>query len=149
MALLLQKRWGSASVVLAGQMRHLFEPEAVEPYAYTGPRLSTDALGSAGLLTDTIAAEFGAGAVDLYLCADKPNAQRLRGTSFGALLPTMVWEHTTKAKGHQGQWERLRLCYEALEAHLAPQGGVRAVYRWVVRSRFDTVFFAPVPALGV
>jgi hypothetical protein len=43
-------------------MRHLFEPEAVEPYAYTGPRLSTDALGSAGLLTDTIAAEFGAGA---------------------------------------------------------------------------------------
>ena len=62
-------------------MRHLFEPEAVEPYAYTGPRLSTDALGSAGLLTDTIAAEFGAGAVDLYLCADKPNAQRLRGAA--------------------------------------------------------------------
>ena len=41
-------------------MRHLFEPEAVEPYAYAGPRVSTDALGSAGLLTDTIAAEFGA-----------------------------------------------------------------------------------------
>ena len=24
---------------------------------------------------------------------------------------------------NRGQWERLKLCYEALEAHLAPRGG--------------------------
>jgi hypothetical protein len=46
------------------------------------------------------------------------------------------------------QWERLAKCFDAVQRHAAAEGGVTGKYDWVVRSRFDMVFFDKVPPMG-
>eukprot|EP01052_Picozoa_sp_SAG31_P016371 SAG31_NODE_1081_length_10014_cov_16.919617_6_plen_457_part_00 len=137
-----------AAIVVVGLVRHLFEPELVDPYPYTGQRLSTDALGSAHYLTESLMADFGRSGVDLFMCCDAGHADKLRETEWGNLRPSAVWEYTTEMRGQKAQWERFRHCFRQLESHCATSGGVAGTYRWVVRTRFDTVFFAPAPPIS-
>eukprot|EP01050_Picozoa_sp_SAG11_P024750 SAG11_NODE_5363_length_1582_cov_1.209036_1_plen_186_part_00 len=58
-----------------------------------------------------------------------------------------VWGYTTKLRGHKAQWERFAQCFRELEKHVAPYGGISARYLWLVRTRFDTVFFGAVPPM--
>jgi len=99
--------------------------------------------GTQHFLTDTLAAEWGRGGVDLYLCVDAPHAKQLRTRPVGALRPRAVFEHTFE--GRHNQWPRMAACLDDVQRSAGERWGG---YEWVVRSRFDNIFFAPVPPLA-
>jgi hypothetical protein len=91
-------------------------------------------------LTDTLAAEYGE--IDLFICVDTPNAAQVRKLSVGRMVPRAVFEHSFD--GRHNQWPRMAACLSDVQA---TAGAAWLDYTWVVRSRPDNVFFAPVPPL--
>jgi hypothetical protein len=113
------------AVIIVGLLRQFLEPQVQSTQHF---------------LTDTLAAEYGA--IDLFICVDSPNAARLRTLSVGRVAARQVFEH--KFDGRHNQWPRMAACLADVQR---AAGADWAGYEWVVRSRPDNVFFAPVPPL--
>eukprot|EP01052_Picozoa_sp_SAG31_P040961 SAG31_NODE_6076_length_2180_cov_2.122537_2_plen_466_part_00 len=85
------------------------------------------------------------GGIHLYICVDSPNAEGLRRKVIGETMePTAVFEHTFEGK--HNQWPRMSACYRDVQKFATGRGHWSG-YRWIVRSRPDNLFFAPVPTL--
>jgi hypothetical protein len=113
------------AIIIVGLLRQFLEPQVQSTQHF---------------LTDTLAAEYGA--IDLFICVDSPNAARLRTLSVGRVAARQVFEH--KFDGRHNQWPRMAACLADVQR---AAGADWAGYEWVVRSRPDNVFFAPVPPL--
>eukprot|EP01050_Picozoa_sp_SAG11_P009045 SAG11_NODE_828_length_6964_cov_34.418063_2_plen_1003_part_00 len=124
----------AVAVIIVGLQRELLVPSVFESQQF---------------LLRPLQAEFdGRGGVHLYLCVDAPNAAGLRAMVIGgAMAPTAVFEHTFE--GRHNQWPRMSACYRDIKAWAsAPERDLWRHYEWIVRSRPDNVFFAPVPGLS-
>lgn len=80
--------------------------------------------------------------MDLFICVDAPNADRLWELPIGHVVAKQVFEHTFS--GRHNQWPRMAACLTDVQSFV---GDGWSRYDWVVRSRPDNVFFAPVPPL--
>ncbi len=116
---------GRVAVIIVGMLRQFLEPQVQSTQHF---------------LTDTLAAEHGE--IDLFICVDTPNAAQLRKLSVGRVVPRAVFEHSFD--GRHNQWPRMAACLSDVQATV---GDGWSDYTWVVRSRPDNVFFAPVPPL--
>lgn len=113
------------AVIIVGLLRQFLEPQVQSTQHF---------------LTDTLTAEYGE--IDLFICVDSPNAARVRTLSVGRAVPRAVFEYSFD--GRHNQWPRMAACLSDVQAAV---GGGWTDYAWVVRSRPDNVFFAPVPPL--
>ena len=113
------------AVIIVGLLRQFLEPQVQSTQHF---------------LTDTLAAEYGK--IDLFVCVDTPNAALVRKLSVGQVVPRAVFEH--QFDGRHNQWPRMAACLSDVQA---AAGSEWTNYEWVVRSRPDNVFFAPVPPL--
>lgn len=113
------------AVIIVGLLRQFLEPQVQSTQHF---------------LTDTLASQHGG--IDLFICVDTPNGAKVRSLKVGRVVPRAVFQHSFS--GRHNQWPRMAACLSDV------QGAVGAGWRnyeWVVRSRPDNIFFAPVPPL--
>ena len=78
--------------------------------------------------------------VDIYMCIDKPNGQRMKDKKIGGVAPVWVREYTSRT-----MFLRMSQCYTDVRNH-AQQHGIR--YDWWVRTRPDLIIYENVPTVA-